>query len=77
MRSLGNFRQAVESPKSSNSMGYICLKTAFLHLKHYLQIERALKIEILIRSFNPNLKKYELKIHRGVICHDNEELHKI
>ena len=27
--------------------------------------------------FNPNLNKYELKIHRGVICHDNEELHKI
>ena len=28
----------MESPKSWNSMGYICLKTAFLHLKHYLQI---------------------------------------
>ena len=77
MKNLDNFRQAVESPKSWNSMGYICLKTTFLHLKHYLQIERALKIEILIRSFNPNLKKYELKIHRGVICHDNEELRKI
>ena len=38
---------------------------------------RALKIGILMGSFNPNLKKYELKIHRGVICHDNEELHKI
>ena len=32
----------------------------------------ALKIGILMRSFNPNLTKYELKIHRGVICHDNE-----
>ena len=31
-------RQAVESPKSWNSMGYICLKTTFLHLKHYSQI---------------------------------------
>ena len=38
---------------------------------------RALKIGILMGSFNPNLKKYELKIHRGVICHDNEELRKI
>ena len=38
---------------------------------------RALKIRILMRSFNPNLKKYELKIHRGAICHDNEELRKI
>ena len=38
MRNLDNFRQEVESPKSSNSMGYICLKATFLHLKHYLQI---------------------------------------
>ena len=38
MRNLDNFRQAVESAKSWNSMGYICLKTTFLHLKHYLQI---------------------------------------
>ena len=38
MRNLDNFRQAVESPKSWNSMGCICLKTTFLHLKHYLQI---------------------------------------
>ena len=38
MRNLDNFRKAVESPKSWNSMGCICLKTTFLHLKHYLQI---------------------------------------
>ena len=38
---------------------------------------RALKIGILMGSFNPNLTKYELKFHRGVICHDNEELRKI
>ena len=38
MRNLDNFRKAVESPKSWNSMSYICLKTTFLHLKHYLQI---------------------------------------
>ena len=37
----------------------------------------SLKIGILMGSFNPKLKKYELKIHRGVICHDNEELCKI
>ena len=35
---MDNFRQAVESPKSWNSMSHICLKTTFLHLKHYLQI---------------------------------------
>ena len=38
MRNLDNFRQAVESRKSWNSMRYICLKTTFLHLKYYLQI---------------------------------------
>ena len=38
MKNLDNFRQAVEGPKRWNSMGYICLKTTFLYLKHYLQI---------------------------------------
>ena len=38
MRNLNNFRQAVESPKSWNSTGQFCLKTTFLHVKHYLQI---------------------------------------
>ena len=38
---------------------------------------KALKILILVRFFNPKLKKYELKIHRRVICHHNEELRKI
>ena len=28
-------------------------------------------------SVNPNLKKYELEIHRGIICHGNEVLRKI
>ena len=28
-------------------------------------------------SFNPNCKKHELKIHRGVICHDSEELRNV
>ena len=37
MRNLDNFRQAVESPKSRNSMGYICPKNTFLQLKHYIQ----------------------------------------
>ena len=37
MRNLDNFRQAVESPKSWNSMGFFCPKNAFLQLKHYIQ----------------------------------------
>ena len=37
MRNFDNFRQAVESPKGWNSMGYICAKNTFLQLKHYIQ----------------------------------------
>ena len=33
----------------------------------------SLKIGILMGSFSPKLKKYQLKIHRGVMCHENEE----
>ena len=32
-----------------------------------------LKLGILVGYFNPKQEKYELKIHRGVMCHDNEE----
>ena len=38
MRNFDNLRQAVECPKSWNSMDYVCLKATFLHLNHYLQI---------------------------------------
>ena len=37
MRNLDNFRQAVEIPKSWNSVGYICPKNTFFQLKHYIQ----------------------------------------
>ena len=37
MRNLDNFRKAVESPKRSNSKGYICPRNTFLQLKHYIQ----------------------------------------
>ena len=33
----------------------------------------SLKIGILMGSFYPKQKIYELKIYRGVLCHDNEE----
>ena len=32
------FREAVESPKSWNSIGYFCLKTAYLQLRHIQKI---------------------------------------
>ena len=37
MKNLDNFRKAVESPKSWNPMGYVCQKSTFLQLKHYIQ----------------------------------------
>ena len=56
IRSLDNFRQAVESQKSWNSMGYICQKTTFLHQKHYLQIYLTLhSTDLLFRKW---LEKY-------------------
>ena len=38
LRNLDNFRKAVESPKSLNSMGYIGPENKFLQLKHYFQL---------------------------------------
>ena len=35
-KNLDNFRQVVESPKSSNLMGYFCPKDTFLQLKHFI-----------------------------------------
>ena len=46
-------------------------------MAHFTGALESLKIGILRGSFNPMLKKYELKIHRGVMCHDNEEWRKI
>ena len=31
------------------------------------------KIGVLMGSFHPKYKKYEIKIYRGVMCHGNEE----
>ena len=36
MRNLDNLRQAVESPKSLNLMGYFCPKNTLLQLEHYI-----------------------------------------
>ena len=69
MMNLDNFRQAVVSPKSWNSMGYICLKTTLFHLKHYLQIYLTLPSTVLwlekcyeeYRKFSPeHLKDWKL-----------------
>ena len=43
----------------------------------FIRAIESLKFGILMGSFNPNWQKYELQIHRGVMCHDNEEWCKI
>ena len=58
MRNLDNFREAVESPKSWNSMGYFCPKNTFLQLKHIQRIYLTL------------LSTTYVKIHQiPYICH--------
>ena len=39
---------------------------------HHTTFE-SLKIGTFVGSFSPRQKMYELKIYRGVMCHDNEE----
>ena len=58
MRNWDNFRKAVESPKSWNSMGCNCLKTTFLQLKHYTQ-----NIYLTLLSTTC------VKIHQIPLCH--------
>ena len=41
------------------------------------RVLKSLKIGILMGSFYPKEKMCELKIYRGVMCHDNEEWCKI
>ena len=50
MRNLENFRQAVESPKSWNSMGYFCLRNTFLQLKHYIQRNYLSYFQLLVHQ---------------------------
>ena len=53
------------------------LENDIRNMAHFTRALESLKIGILMGSFNPKLKKCEFKIHRGVICHGNEERCKI
>ena len=47
------------------------------YVKFSLELLKNLKIETLMESFYPKSKMYEVKIFRGVMCHNNEEWCKI
>ena len=49
------------------------LENNIRNMANFTRALESFKIGILMRSFNSKLTKYELKIHRGVICHDNKE----
>ena len=57
--------------------GLVVWKMRWVIWQIFTRALESLKIGILMGSFKPKLKRYELKIHRGVICHDNKEWHKI
>ena len=49
------------------------LENDIRNMANFTRALESLKIGILMRSFNTKLKKHELKIHKRVVCHDNEE----
>ena len=49
------------------------LENDIKNVANFTRALESLKIGILMGFFHPKLKKYEIKIHRGVICQDNKE----
>ena len=49
------------------------LESDMRNMQIFTRAIESLKIGILMGSFNPKQKKYELKIHREVMGHGNEE----
>ena len=50
-----------------------CLENDMRNLANFHQSIESLKIGTLMGSFCPKQKMYDLKIYRGVMCHDTEE----
>ena len=49
------------------------LENDMRNLPNFHQSNLSLKIGIMMASFNSKQERYELKIHKGVTCHGNEE----
>ena len=69
-RNLNNFKHAVESTKSWNSVSYICLKTTFFHPKRYLQIYLTLRSTTCVK-----IHQIPYVIILWVIFHDTTRLY--
>ena len=52
---------------------FCCLENDMKNLANFHQSIESVKIGTLMGSFCPKQKMYDLKIYRGVMCHDNEE----
>ena len=82
---LGQLYTSCGKSKSWNSVGYICLKTTFLHLKHYLRIYLTLlwngfgkllvvwKMTRNMANFHQNTGKSQNwdfnVLHESILCH--------
>ena len=49
------------------------LENDMRNMEIFTRAIESLKNGILMESFNPKLEKCEFKIHREVMCHDNEK----
>ena len=62
---LDNFRQALESPKSWNLMGYFCPKNTFLQLKN---IYRGFSTQLLVWKFTKlHMSLYNFSRHNSSV----------
>ena len=53
------------------------LENDMRNMENFHQRLESIKIGTLIGSFYPKQKIYELKVYRGIMCHDNKEWCKI
>ena len=67
----------VESDAKSEEKSTCGLEKDMRKLANFTRAHESFKVGTFIGSLYPKQKLYELKIYRGVMCYDNEELRKI